>query len=86
MNDVFWVFGYGSLMWDPGFGPVETVKARLEGYSRSFCLRSTRYRGTEEAPGDVELFLGSYYKAYRGMGSMGAMGPMGAPHGAPWKN
>ncbi|MBO9455495.1 gamma-glutamylcyclotransferase [Paracoccus sp. R12_1] len=53
MNDVFWVFGYGSLMWDPGFGPVETVKARLEGYSRSFCLRSTRYRGTEEAPGLV---------------------------------
>ena len=29
--------------------------------------------GTEEAPGDVELFQGSYYKAYRGMGSMGAM-------------
>ena len=29
--------------------------------------------GTEEAPGDVELFQGSYYKAYRGMGSRGAM-------------
>lgn len=29
--------------------------------------------GTEEAPGDVELFQGGYYKAYRGMGSLGAM-------------
>lgn len=29
--------------------------------------------GTEEAPGDVELFQGRYYKAYRGMGSLGAM-------------
>ncbi|MCF3973902.1 gamma-glutamylcyclotransferase [Paracoccus salsus] len=48
-----WVFGYGSLMWDPGFRPVETVKARLTGYARSFCLRSTRYRGTEDAPGLV---------------------------------
>lgn len=53
MEKVFWVFGYGSLMWDPGFAPVETVKARLTGYSRSFCLRSITYRGTEEAPGLV---------------------------------
>jgi len=30
--------------------------------------------GTEEAPGEVELFQGRYYKAYRGMGSLGAMG------------
>ncbi|MBE0405957.1 IMP dehydrogenase [Psychrobacter sp. AOP22-C1-22] len=29
--------------------------------------------GTEEAPGEVELFQGRYYKAYRGMGSLGAM-------------
>src|SRR3546814_20204201 len=30
--------------------------------------------GTEEAPGEVELFQGRSYKTYRGMGSMGAMG------------
>lgn len=53
MDKIFWVFGYGSLMWDPGFQPVETVKARLTGYARKFCLRSTRYRGTEESPGLV---------------------------------
>jgi IMP dehydrogenase len=29
--------------------------------------------GTEEAPGDVELFQGRSYKSYRGMGSLGAM-------------
>ena len=29
--------------------------------------------GTEEAPGEMELYQGRYYKAYRGMGSLGAM-------------
>lgn len=53
MNRITWVFGYGSLIWDPGFHPAETAKARLIGFSRSFCLRSTRYRGTEDAPGLV---------------------------------
>lgn len=53
MHQVHWVFGYGSLMWDPGFQPAETVKARLNGYARSFCLRSTHYRGTETSPGLV---------------------------------
>ena len=48
-----WVFGYGSLMWDPGFQPAEVVKARLDGYARRFCLRSVRHRGTETAPGLV---------------------------------
>jgi cation transport protein ChaC len=53
MHKISWVFGYGSLMWDPGFRPAETVKARLTGYARSFCLKSTRYRGTIDAPGLV---------------------------------
>lgn len=48
-----WVFGYGSLMWNPGFTPAETVKAHLTGYARSFCLRSFSYRGTEDYPGLV---------------------------------
>ncbi|QDL91330.1 gamma-glutamylcyclotransferase [Paroceanicella profunda] len=53
MRDEFWVFGYGSLMWKPGFEFVERVVADLHGYQRRFCLRSIRYRGTPEAPGLV---------------------------------
>jgi cation transport protein ChaC len=49
----FWVFGYGSLMWRPGFEPVERRMARLKAYRRRFCLSSVHYRGTPEAPGRV---------------------------------
>ncbi|GAB4295190.1 MAG: gamma-glutamylcyclotransferase [Roseovarius sp.] len=48
-----WVFGYGSLVWNPGFVPAEQVIARLEGYHRSFCMRSIHHRGTAENPGLV---------------------------------
>lgn len=48
-----WVFGYGSLMWRPGFDWAERRLARLEGWRRSFCLRSIHYRGTPAAPGLV---------------------------------
>ncbi len=48
-----WVFGYGSLMWRPGFLFVETSPARLAGYSRDMCLMSYHYRGTHERPGLV---------------------------------
>ena len=48
-----WVFGYGSLLWNPGFEVAEEVPATLSGYARSFCMRSIHHRGTEEAPGLV---------------------------------
>lgn len=48
-----WVFGYGSLLWNPGFEPAEQEIATLEGYARSFCMRSIHHRGTEENPGLV---------------------------------
>lgn len=51
--DEFWVFGYGSLMWNPGFPHVESVEARLHGYRRALCIRSFVHRGTEQAPGLV---------------------------------
>lgn len=53
MEDGFWVFGYGSLIWKPGFEPAERQRAVLEGYRRAFCLASIAYRGTPEAPGLV---------------------------------
>jgi cation transport protein ChaC len=49
----FWVFGYGSLMWRPGFPFVERRLARLSGFARAFCLWSIQYRGTPENPGLV---------------------------------
>jgi len=49
----FWVFGYGSLMWKPGFDYLERRRARLKGYRRRFGLASIRYRGTPEFPGLV---------------------------------
>ena len=48
-----WVFGYGSLLWNPGFAPVEAVPAVLDGYRRSFCMLSIHHRGTEDDPGLV---------------------------------
>jgi len=46
-----WVFGYGSLMWNPAFHHVEARPARLRGWHRRFCLWNTFGRGTPEKPG-----------------------------------
>ncbi|NCO86192.1 MAG: gamma-glutamylcyclotransferase [Rhodobacterales bacterium] len=48
-----WVFGYGSLLWNPGFTPAEAVAAQLAGYQRCFCMLSIHHRGTEDDPGLV---------------------------------
>ena len=48
-----WVFGYGSLIWEPGFDVAESRRARLHGFARRFCMRSYHHRGTEEVPGLV---------------------------------
>lgn len=53
MRDPLWVFGYGSLLWNPGFAVAEQVQARLGGFHRSFCMRSIHHRGTEADPGLV---------------------------------
>jgi len=49
----FWVFGYGSLLWQPGFPFREKRIARMRDFARSFCMRSIHHRGTVEYPGLV---------------------------------
>ncbi len=49
----FWVFGYGSLIWNPGFPHLEVRPGHLHGYHRHFCVSSHIYRGTPECPGLV---------------------------------
>lgn len=48
-----WIFGYGSLIWKPGFDYAERKRALLTGYRRRFCMTSVHYRGTPEVPGLV---------------------------------
>jgi cation transport protein ChaC len=54
-DGAIWVFGYGSLMWRPGFRHLESAGAALPGYRRSFCIWSEHHRG---APGARGLVLG----------------------------
>jgi cation transport protein ChaC len=53
MQTPLWVFGYGSLIWNPEFPVAERQIARLHGWHRSFCMHSIHHRGTEAAPGLV---------------------------------
>ena len=53
MPDDMWVFGYGSLIWNPEFPVAEQAIARVQGWHRSFCMWSIHHRGTAANPGLV---------------------------------
>lgn len=50
-EDDLWLFGYGSLIWNPAFHYEEKCCALLQGWHRSFCLKLFMGRGTPEKPG-----------------------------------
>lgn len=52
-----WIFGYGSLVWKPGFAFVEARPARLDGFVRRFYQGSPDHRGTSAEPGRVVTLL-----------------------------
>src|SRR5271166_4937166 len=77
-----WIFGYGSLMWNPGFPHCAAAPALLRGWHRSFCVYSHRYRGTPERPG---LVLGlDRGGACRGMAFRVPTSEVGAALGYLW--
>lgn len=53
MPDHMWVFGYGSLIWNPDFPVAERQIARVTDWHRSFCMHSIHHRGTVDVPGLV---------------------------------
>ncbi|WP_332691914.1 gamma-glutamylcyclotransferase [Devosia sp.] len=53
MTATHWVFGYGSLIWNPGFAHVSAQQGLLRGAHRSLSIVSHHHRGTIEQPGLV---------------------------------
>jgi glutathione-specific gamma-glutamylcyclotransferase len=53
LDQTLWVFGYGSLIWNPEFPVADRRIARATGWHRSFCMRSIHHRGTVSDPGLV---------------------------------
>lgn len=50
-GDEFWLFAYGSLLWNPAVGHVDEAPALAHGWHRAFCMRLRSHRGTPERPG-----------------------------------
>ena len=53
-GDDFWVFGYGSLIWNPGFPHKDAQIARVNGYHRRFCVESKVYLTVHHPEGSLK--------------------------------
>lgn len=78
VSEGFWVFGYGSLMWNPGFLYDAREPAILDAYARSFCMWSIHHRGSPEAPGLVLALDADAASSCRGLAFH--VPPEGAAH------
>lgn len=57
MASATWIFGYGSLVFRPGFDALETRPGYIRGWQRRFWQHSSDHRGTPQAPGRVVTLI-----------------------------